>query len=94
MKMARISTPGKKWVARRRPTRTAYSHHAGPTMAGIWVALHDISTPMGRVKVLPGSHKGGVRKGIFRRGSGRRTASEIYPRTPPGTWRIRMPAMC
>jgi hypothetical protein len=60
MKMARISTPGKIGFETP-PHQDAHSHHAGPTMAGIWVALHDVSQPMGRVKVLPGSHKHGVR---------------------------------
>ena len=31
-------------------------------MAGIWVALHDAKEGMGRLKLLPGSHKDGVRK--------------------------------
>jgi ectoine hydroxylase-related dioxygenase (phytanoyl-CoA dioxygenase family) len=31
-------------------------------MNGIWVALHDVDSTMGRVKVLPGSHQGGVRR--------------------------------
>lgn len=61
MKMARISTPG-KLGCETPPHQDAYSHHAGPTMAGIWVALHEVSAGMGRLKVLPGSHKQGVRK--------------------------------
>ena len=61
MKMARIATP-RKIGYETPPHQDAYSHHAGPTMAGIWVALHDVDASMGRVTVLPGSHKGGVRK--------------------------------
>ncbi|MCB1701389.1 MAG: phytanoyl-CoA dioxygenase family protein [Halioglobus sp.] len=77
MKMARISTPGKIGYETP-PHQDAYSHHAGPTMAGIWVALHDISAPMGRVKVLPGSHKGGVRK-VFKAAGVGGVQCEIYP---------------
>ena len=77
MKMARISTPGK--IGHETPPhQDAYSHHAGPTMAGIWVALHSIASPMGRVKVLPGSHKGGVRKVFTAEGVGG-VQCEIYP---------------
>jgi ectoine hydroxylase-related dioxygenase (phytanoyl-CoA dioxygenase family) len=77
MKMARISTPGK--IGHETPPhQDAYSHHAGPTMAGIWVALHDITAPMGRVKLLPGSHKGGVRKVFTAEGVGG-VQCEIYP---------------
>jgi ectoine hydroxylase-related dioxygenase (phytanoyl-CoA dioxygenase family) len=61
MKMARISTPGKVGYETP-PHQDAHSHHAGPTMAGIWVALHDAKEGMGRLKMLPGSHKDGVRK--------------------------------
>ena len=60
MKMARISTPGKIGYETP-PHQDAHSHHAGPTMAGIWVALHDTNQGMGRLKMLPGSHKDGVR---------------------------------
>lgn len=77
MKMGRISTPGK--IGHETPPhQDAYSHHAGPTMAGIWVALHKIETAMGRVKVLPGSHKGGVRKVFTAEGVGG-VQCEIYP---------------
>ena len=69
IKMARISTPGKIGYETP-PHQDAYSHHAGPTMAGIWVALHDVSTEMGRVEVLPGSHKLGVRKVFQAQGVG------------------------
>lgn len=77
IKMARISTPGK--VGHETPPhQDAYSHHAGPTMAGIWVALHDITHEMGRVKVLPGSHKKGVRKVFTAEGVGG-VQCEIFP---------------
>ena len=46
-------------------------------MAGIWVALHDVDSTMGRVKVLPGSHKGGVRKVFEAQGVGG-VQCEIY----------------
>lgn len=77
IKMARISTP-KKIGYETPPHQDAYSHHAGPTMAGIWVALQDISEPMGRVKVLPGSHKKGVRPVFTTQGVGG-IQCEIYP---------------
>lgn len=84
MKMARISTPGK--IGHETPPhQDAYSHHAGPTMAGIWVALHDISAPMGRVQVLPGSHKGGVRKVFKAEGVGG-VQCEIHP--DETTWHV------
>jgi hypothetical protein len=76
MKMARISTPGKVGYETP-PHQDAYSHHAGPTMAGIWVALHDIPQPLGRVKVLPRSHKGGVRK-VFTAGGVGGVQCEIH----------------
>ncbi|MFK8050371.1 MAG: phytanoyl-CoA dioxygenase family protein [Halioglobus sp.] len=60
MKMARIATP-KKVGYETPPHQDAHSHQAGPTMSGIWVALHDAKKGMGRLKVLPGSHKHGVR---------------------------------
>ncbi len=60
IKMARIATP-RMLGYETPPHQDAYSHHAGPTMAGVWVALHDVDSSMGRVTVLPGSHKGGVR---------------------------------
>jgi ectoine hydroxylase-related dioxygenase (phytanoyl-CoA dioxygenase family) len=77
MKMARISTPG-KLGHETPPHQDAYSHHAGPTMAGIWVALHQISAPLGRLKVLPGSHKQGVRKVFSADGVGG-VQCEIFP---------------
>lgn len=60
MKMARIAAP-RKLGFETPPHQDAYSHHAGPTMAGIWVALHDVDASMGRLTLLPGSHKRGVR---------------------------------
>ncbi|MEM1188255.1 MAG: phytanoyl-CoA dioxygenase family protein [Pseudomonadota bacterium] len=60
MKMARIATPGKIGFETP-PHQDAFSHHAGPTMAGIWVALHDVDERMGRLTLLPGSHLRGVR---------------------------------
>lgn len=77
IKMARISTP-RKVGYETPPHQDAYSHHAGPTMAGIWVALHDISEAMGRVKVLPKSHLGGVREVFQAEGVGG-VQCEIYP---------------
>lgn len=84
MKMARISTP-RKIGCETPPHQDAYSHHAGPTMAGIWVGLHDISTDMGRLKVLPGSHKQGVRKVFTAEGVGG-VQCEIYPEET--TWHV------
>ncbi len=60
MKMARIATPGRIGFETP-PHQDAHSHNAGPTMAGIWVALHPVASDMGRLKVLPGSHKRGKR---------------------------------
>ncbi len=76
IKMARISTPGKIGYETP-PHQDAHSHRAGPTMAGIWVALHDITQAMGRVKVLAGSHKGGVRP-VFQAGGVGGIQCEIY----------------
>ena len=84
MKMARISTPGKIGYETP-PHQDAYSHHAGPTMAGIWVALHRITQAMGRVKVLPGSHKRGVRPVFSTPGVGG-VQCEIYPEET--TWHV------
>jgi hypothetical protein len=69
IKMARIATP-RMLGYQTPPHQDAYSHHAGPTMHGIWVALHDVDSTMGRVKVLPGSHKGGVREVFQAQGVG------------------------
>ena len=60
MKMGRIASP-KKIGYETPPHQDAHSHQAGPTMAGFWVALHDVKEGMGRLKMLPGSHKNGVR---------------------------------
>jgi hypothetical protein len=78
MKMARISTPGK--IGFETPP-----HHAGPTMAGFWVPLHDVSEPMGRVKVLPKSHKLGVRPVFTTQGVGG-IQCEIYENET--TWHV------
>lgn len=76
IKMARIATP-RMLGYETPPHQDAYSHHAGPTMAGVWVALHDVDASMGRVTVLPGSHKGGVRKVFEAQGVGG-VQCEIY----------------
>jgi len=60
MKMARVASP-RKLGYETPPHQDAYSHHAGPSMAGIWIALHDVGESMGRLAILPGSHRGGVR---------------------------------
>lgn len=77
MKMARISTPGKIGYETP-PHQDARSHAAGPTMAGIWIALHDISEAMGRLKILPRSHTRGVRPVTTSAGVGN-VQCEIYP---------------
>jgi len=77
MKMARVSTPG-KIGCETPPHQDAHSHNAGPTMAGIWVALHDVTEEMGRVKVLVGSHKRGLRPVFSTQGVGG-VQCEIYP---------------
>lgn len=77
MKMARIATP-RMLGYETPPHQDAYSHHAGPTMAGIWVALHDVDSTMGRVQVLPGSHLRGVRPVFAATGVGG-VQCEIYP---------------
>ena len=84
MKMARISTPGKIGFETP-PHQDAHSHHAGPTMAGFWVPLHDVSEPMGRVKVLPKSHKLGVRPVFNTQGVGG-IQCEIFPEE--ATWHV------
>ena len=84
MKMARISTPGK--VGHETPPhQDAYSHHAGPTMAGIWVALHDVHETMGRIMVLPGSHRQGVRRVFSASGVGG-VQCEVFPHET--TWHV------
>jgi hypothetical protein len=77
MKMARIATP-RMLGYETPPHQDAFSHHAGPTMAGIWVALHDVDETMGRVQVLPGSHRGGVRPVFEAQGVGG-VQCELYP---------------
>ncbi len=77
MKMARISTPGKIGYETP-PHQDARSHAAGPTMAGIWIALHDVTAEMGRLKILPRSHKRGVRPVTTSVGVGN-VQCEIYP---------------
>lgn len=84
MKMARISTPGKIGYETP-PHQDAHSHHAGPTMAGFWVALHDVTEDMGRVKVLPKSHERGVRPVHATKGVGG-VQCEIYP--DETTWHV------
>lgn len=77
MKMARISTPGKKGY-QTPPHQDAHSHVAGPTMAGIWVALHDVDETQGRLKMLAGSHKYGVRQ-IYQADGVGGVQCEIFP---------------
>ena len=84
MKMARISTPGKIGFETP-PHQDAHSHHAGPTMAGFWVALHNVDEAMGRVKVLPRSHLGGVRPVHGTQGVGG-VQCEIYE--DENTWHV------
>ncbi|MEM9397403.1 MAG: phytanoyl-CoA dioxygenase family protein [Pseudomonadota bacterium] len=60
MKMARIAAP-KKLGFETPPHQDAHSHHTGPRMAGVWVGLHDAESSMGRLAMLPGSHRRGVR---------------------------------
>lgn len=84
MKMARISTP-RRIGYETPPHQDAHSHHAGPTMAGIWVALHDISAEMGRLELLPRSHRGGVRRVLQAQGVGG-VQCEIFP--DETTWHV------
>jgi len=84
MKMARISTPGRVGYETP-PHQDARSHVAGPTMAGIWVALHDITAEMGRLKILPRSHTRGVRPVVTSPGVGN-VQCEIYPEET--TWHV------
>ncbi|HEY9035402.1 MAG TPA: phytanoyl-CoA dioxygenase family protein [Pseudomonadales bacterium] len=84
MKMARISTP-KKIGYETPPHQDAHSHQAGNTMAGIWVALQAIDETMGRLKLLPHSHKRGVRKVFKAEGVGG-VQCEIYP--DETTWHV------
>ncbi|MFT6310492.1 MAG: ectoine hydroxylase-related dioxygenase (phytanoyl-CoA dioxygenase family) [Porticoccus sp.] len=84
MKMARISTPGKIGYETP-PHQDAHSHHAGPTMAGIWVALHAAKKGMGRLKVLPRSHKDGVRN-VFKADGVGGVQCEIFEHE--NTWHV------
>jgi ectoine hydroxylase-related dioxygenase (phytanoyl-CoA dioxygenase family) len=84
MKMARISTP-RKIGYETPPHQDAHSHHAGPTMAGFWVALHDVTEEMGRVKVLPKSHIKGVRP-VFETAGVGGVQCEIYE--DETTWHV------
>jgi hypothetical protein len=77
MKMARISTPG--MIGHETPPhQDGHSHNAGPRMAGVWVALHDIDSETGRLKLLAGSHKNGIRPVHQAQGVGG-ISCEIYP---------------
>ena len=69
MKMARIASPNMLGFETP-PHQDAYSHHAGPTMAGIWIALHDVDETMGRLAILNRSHLGGVRSVVSSEGVG------------------------
>jgi len=84
MKMARIATP-KKIGYETPPHQDAHSHNAGNSMAGIWVALHDVAADMGRLELLPGSHLGGVRPVHEAQGVGG-VQCEIYPHET--TWHV------
>lgn len=84
MKMARISTP-RKIGFETPPHQDAHSHHAGSTMAGFWVPLHDVNEAMGRVKVLPKSHELGVRPVFKTQGVGG-VQCEIYDSET--TWHV------
>ncbi|MCX2983308.1 phytanoyl-CoA dioxygenase [Halieaceae bacterium IMCC14734] len=84
MTMARIGTP-KKLGYETPPHQDAHSHGAGPTMAGMWVALHDVSEGMGRLKMLPKSHKRGVRPVFEAQGVGG-VQCEIYD--DEATWHV------
>jgi ectoine hydroxylase-related dioxygenase (phytanoyl-CoA dioxygenase family) len=77
MKMARISTP-RKIGYETPPHQDAHSHQAGSTMAGVWVALHDIPASLGRLKLLARSHTRGVRPVFQAEGVGG-IQCEIYP---------------
>ncbi len=77
MKMGRVATP-RKIGYETPPHQDAHSHQGGPTMAGIWVALHDVREGMGRLQLLPGSHKRGVRPVFEAEGVGG-VQCEIYP---------------
>ena len=84
MKMARISTPHKLGYETP-PHQDARSHFAGPTMAGIWVALQDIPAELGRLQMLPKSHTLGIRQVVHSPGVGN-VACEILPEET--TWHV------
>ncbi len=84
MKMARIATPGKIGYETP-PHQDAHSHQGGPTMAGIWVALHDVAAGMGRLMLLPGSHRRGLRMVSEADGVGG-VQCEIFP--DENTWHV------
>ena len=77
MKMARIAAP-RKLGFETPPHQDAHSHHTGPRMAGVWVGLHDATESMGRLTILPGSHRRGVRPVFQARGVGG-VQCVIYP---------------
>lgn len=77
MKMVRISTPGRLGYETP-PHQDARSHAAGPTMCGIWIALHDVNAESGRLQLLPRSHTQGVRKVVPSQGVGN-VQCEIFP---------------
>lgn len=84
MKMGRIATPGKIGYETP-PHQDAHSHQGGPTMAGIWVALHKVEESMGRLMMLPGSHTRGVRR-VFEADGVGGVQCEILP--SENTWHV------
>ncbi len=84
MKMGRVATPGKVGFETP-PHQDAHSHCAGPTMVGIWVALHDVVEGMGRLQLMPGSHRQGVRNVYRAQGVGG-VQCEIFP--GERTWHV------
>lgn len=84
MKMGRVATP-RRLGFETPPHQDAHSHQGGPTMAGIWVALHDVREGMGRLALLPGSHRRGVRRVFPARGVGG-VQCEIFP--DETTWHV------
>ena len=76
MKMARVATP-RRLGFETPPHQDAHSHQAPEKMAGIWVALHEASAGMGRLKILPKSHLRGVRPVFQAQGVGG-VQCEIY----------------
>ncbi|MEM1114533.1 MAG: phytanoyl-CoA dioxygenase family protein [Pseudomonadota bacterium] len=84
MKMARVATP-RRLGHETPPHQDAHSHNAPERMAGIWVALHDAGKGMGRLKILPKSHLGGVRPVFEAQGVGG-VQCEVYPQEL--TWHV------